>query len=330
MAIKKSFCTLIALFLFFSFGPTAAFASHPTNRLSGETRYETAIAISQQGWVRSDFAIIASGERFQDALLGAPLAALYNCPILLTTGSSLDDRLKSELKRLGVRNTYIVGNFDNVSLSIEQQLGEMLGIETIRLAGKTDYGTSILVAQKFEATDTVVLVNSGSYADALSIAPIAAAKKYPILFTDKNSLSEDIAWYIASSGVKKTYIIGGTGVISDSVASQVPGAERIWGQDRYDTNMQVISHFSSDIQKQKVYFCTGENYPDALAGTALAQATKSPLVLMNPSEISETTRLFLCDLANDSLLTLLGGAAVISDDFINQMESGAIHPGYGA
>ncbi|GAB6172978.1 hypothetical protein JCM15765_24560 [Paradesulfitobacterium aromaticivorans] len=319
--IHKFVSFIVALLLLFTFNPIYTFASNQTVRLAGNSRYDTAIAISQQGWKSSEFAIIASGERFQDALIAAPLSKLYNCPILLTSGGELDDKLKNELARLNVKKAYLIGTLANVSSVFEYQM-YLQGIETIRLAGKDDYATSAAVAaQKFGATDTVVLVNGDSYADALSIAPIAAAKGWPILFTAKDYLPSDVSEYLASSDAKKTYIIGGTGVISDSVASQTSNPERIWGFDRYDTNMQVISHFSSEIQTQKVYLATGENYPDALAGTALAQMTNSPIVLINPYGMSDTTKQYLSNLPGSSVLNILGGTSVVPDNVLQQPTS---------
>ena len=42
-------------------------------RLSGNDRYSTSIAISKEGWSKSDYAILTSGENYPDALSAAPL-----------------------------------------------------------------------------------------------------------------------------------------------------------------------------------------------------------------------------------------------------------------
>src|SRR5690606_10527730 len=60
-----------------------------TDRISGDTRYDTAIAISQEGWKSADTVVLATGADFPDALAGGPLAYQQNAPILLTRPASL-------------------------------------------------------------------------------------------------------------------------------------------------------------------------------------------------------------------------------------------------
>jgi len=67
------------------------------NRLGGANRYETAAKISQSGWTTSDYAIVANGEGYADALCASPLAKANNAPILLTTNGSLSQNALDEL-----------------------------------------------------------------------------------------------------------------------------------------------------------------------------------------------------------------------------------------
>ena len=53
-------------------------------RLAGVDRYRTAVAISQEGWKSSDYAILVRGDDFADALCAGPLAGKYDAPILFT------------------------------------------------------------------------------------------------------------------------------------------------------------------------------------------------------------------------------------------------------
>lgn|GEM_PF-3868945 len=67
--------------------PTAAgvdFYAPDTVQIAGATRLETAIAVSKFGWSQSDTVVIATARQFPDALVGGPLAALLDAPILLT------------------------------------------------------------------------------------------------------------------------------------------------------------------------------------------------------------------------------------------------------
>lgn len=58
-----------------------------TKRLSGSDRFGTSAAISQEGWPSSDYVVICTGQgsdKFADALAGAPIADMYDAPLLLT------------------------------------------------------------------------------------------------------------------------------------------------------------------------------------------------------------------------------------------------------
>jgi len=93
-----------------------------TNRISGEDRYQTAVAISQKGWQTAEYAVLARGDSFADALCAGPLALKYNGPILLTEPDSLNQNTLAELKRLNVKHLIIVGGTGAVSQNDENAL----------------------------------------------------------------------------------------------------------------------------------------------------------------------------------------------------------------
>lgn len=148
MIRKKHFILSFFLIsiLVFAYAPIAS-ASTSTERISGYDRYQTAVAISQNGWpAGSDSAILAFGEDFPDALSAGPLSGKYNAPILLTGTYSLNIDTEAELKRLKVKKVYIIGGQAVISKDVERQLS-LLKIATERLAGHDLYETSIIVAQ---------------------------------------------------------------------------------------------------------------------------------------------------------------------------------------
>ena len=44
-------------------------------------------------------------------------------------------------------------------------------------------------------------------------------------------------------------VIGGTGVVSDSVKGALPNAMRLGGNDRFDTNTEVLKQFLAPLKK---------------------------------------------------------------------------------
>jgi serine protease Do len=119
---------------------TYASTSPTITRLAGQTRYDTASAIAKQGWTQSDYAILAFGENYPDALASAPLAKKYNSPVLLTNTSHLPDVTKQTLLDLKVKNVFIVGGTAVISTTVESEL-QSVGISSTRIAGIDKYET---------------------------------------------------------------------------------------------------------------------------------------------------------------------------------------------
>ena len=171
------------------------------NVYGGANRYDTSIAISRNGWnATSDYAVIASGEDFGDAISAAPLAKKYNAPILLVSKDKLDNgsddnNISSEISRLKVKKVFLIGGTGSVSENVENILINK-GIEVERIAGKDRYEFSVKIAKRVGTDNGIVLASGEEFADALSIAPIAAAKGMPVILVPKDEVtSEDKRLY---------------------------------------------------------------------------------------------------------------------------------------
>jgi putative cell wall-binding protein len=246
---------------------------------TGADRYLTSIKVSQAGWAQSDYAILANGENFPDALSAAPLAGKYNAPILLTPQKTLNADVSKELDRLKVKTVFIIGGWGAVSTATETNLKNR-GLTVTRISGADRFETSLNIAKQFSKPTQVIVVNGRNFPDALSVAAYAAANKIPILLTDKNALTPAISNYIKSNpSITKTYIIGGTGVVYPSIEKTLPNPTRLAGADRYETNLAVIKGLNFDFSN--TYVALGTNFPDALSASALAGKTKSPTLIIN-------------------------------------------------
>lgn len=285
-------------------------------RIAGCDRYQTSIEISKFGWNdASQTAIIATGENFPDALSAAPLAAKFKAPILLTDPFKMDASLYKELSRLKVKNVYIAGGYGAVSKDIEDQLTQN-GIKCTRLPGNDRFETSVAIAKQLGSVNKAVLATGSDFPDALSIAPWAAQNGIPILLTDKDTLPQSVDKYIKDNNITETYVIGGKGVISDECMAMLPKPKRIHGTDRFETNLSVLKEFDSSFDFSRIYAATGNDFPDALSGSALASITKSPIVLMDEKPLTKT-KTFLetkKDKINDAYI--MGGTGAVSDAVI--------------
>lgn len=300
------------------------FASPEQKRFGGSDRYATCINICENNWDKSDYAVLVSGEGFADALCAATLAKKYNGPIILTSGKILSSDIQEQLTRLQVKHIFIIGGTGVVSPNIEKQLDTM-NIDYERICGNDRYDTSLKVAQIIGNDNGVVIASGESFPDALSIAPIAAAKGMPILLTSKNNLSEGVNQYVQNNNIKKCYIVGGVGVISNNIANYINNSKRLGGIDRYETNQKIVDEFSNDINFSSIYISTGEGFADALSGSVAAAKTNSPLILTNgKSSITKAKFYSKVPLVNE--FRVLGGEAVVPNEavdnlFIDKIES---------
>lgn len=314
-----------SLYTFSPSGATTYTAGTPSqitsDRLAGNDRYETSSKISQSGWVNSYYAVVVSGENYPDALCSAPLAAKYKAPILLTAKNSLDTDTRAELQRLNVKRVFLIGGTGVISSAAEQGIRSM-GIDVTRIAGTDRFDTSLKIAQFLGTSTEAVLVNGNSFADALSIAAIAGVKKMPILLTYSNVLPGSLKQYLRDNSIQTTYVIGGTGAITNGVMNQLPSPQRISGRDRYDTNLNIVSYFSSQLILANTYLATGESFPDALAGSALAALKKGPIVLVS-NPLSSNTISFIRDrIGTNNQLVAFGGTGVVPESVFTNITGG--------
>lgn len=315
-----------SLILIFAFNVSSVFANtSPTiYRLAGSDRYETASQIAKSGWSRSDYAILAYGENYPDALASAPLAKKYNAPILLTTSNSLPSTTKQALISLQVKNVLIIGGTGVISSFIDTEL-QSLGIHSTRFFGNDRYETAIKVAQQTTTTPSALFVVTGEdYSDALSVASIVSLKQIPIILVPNDSIPDSVNNYIATINVSKTYVIGYSDIISDKVFNQFPNAERILGSDKYSRNIAVNQKFNNDFKSDNICIATGDGFADALTGTAYSAKIEEPIILVNNDSSRNTKGYYQQRLLNANIVYVFGGAGIISDTVIQDLNSNEI------
>ncbi len=215
-------------------------------------------------------------------------------------------------------------------------------------AGLNSIDLSVKIANQLPTPQYVFIVNQKAFSDALSISPYSAYTKSPILLVDQNSVSPNVLNYINShkSTIKMVYVIGGTGVISDSVMSQLPNAVRLAGSDRYGTCLQVNSTLPAVMypikqdgttEQMQFYLMNGQDGHMADGISTAANASKMGNLnsgqnifwLTNGSQFPYTSQQIIQALApmnnfyvdltfnqgtfNTNNLTVVGGPTVVPD-----------------
>lgn len=311
---------LVTCLIFLVFSTPIVSATPLTNRLSGLDRYQTAQAIAKDGWDESDYAILAYGENYPDALAAAPLAKAYNAPILLTSSTTLQNDTKQTLIDLKTKKVFIVGGHGVVLPQVETELSNM-GITATRLAGADRYETAVKISEQLGPIKEIFVVTGEDYPDALSVAPIAAKKNMPILLVPRDGVPESVKNYINSQSITKTYIIGQADTISFEAGNQFPNTERIIGSDRFERNVAIIKQFKADLNTD--YFCvaTGDGFADALTGSAYAAKKSAPILLISNDVPSFTREHFKERLGLSKSVIVFGGEGVVPSTLLQQLGS---------
>lgn len=302
------------------------------SRLGGVTAAQTAVKIADQtGWTGT--AILASSASYGlvDALTASPLATFVKAPILLTeTGNALNEDTKAELMKLKCTKVYVTSGTAVISQAVLDELKGM-NITVESLGGVDRFATSANIAQKMLSLGAPVNKVAVAYGwrnqDALSIASIASAQTEPILLTEKDSIPASVQKFLSTNtSVESTDVIGGTGVISDEVKTKFPNATRLYGETAYDTNMAVLKAFDSILNYDHVFLANGETAIDALAGAPLAAQYHAGIVLTN-GVANAGTAYVNSKLSSASVVTALGGTAVVPDSVLNSASnSGSVIP----
>ncbi|HBE9250817.1 TPA: cell wall-binding repeat-containing protein [Clostridioides difficile] len=256
--------------------------------LVGSGRWETAIKISQKGWSSSTNAVLVNDNSISDALSSTPFARVKDAPILLTQNDKLDNRTKLELKRLGVKNVYLIGGINALSQDIEKEL-KLEGISFERISGNDRYDTSVKLAEKLDKekkfSSVFVVSGKSGLADAVSIGSIAAQEGMPIILSNPENGIKLADKLIKEKNINKSYIIGGKLSVSESVEQNLPNVKRISGNNRNETNAKVIEEFYKSTNLKNAYITKDgmrnqSDLIDSLAVGVLASKNSSPVVLV--------------------------------------------------
>lgn len=326
--------------------PSSSGKNYNVTRLSGLTRLDTARAIADNynsGTVKN--VILASGLNYPDAMSATTLSDSLKAPILLVGLTPVEsvtsmDYIQKHLDKSGT--VYILGGQGAVNETFVVALN-LLGYHNIkRLYGSTRYDTCNAInrelvtegyfkqgiaGDKANKKNIIFLVSGNGFADGLSVGSIAASLKVPVILCDTNTISDDTLNLIkdiaTSKGLGKPsiQIIGGPSLISDNVVTTLKNlgynTARLYGQNRYQTSMGLTEAFylnnATDDDLTTVCFASGENFPDALTGGALAKKNNAHLILVNNDASNlQTVKKYIDSFSRLTNEIIFGGTGAVS------------------
>ncbi|APF25925.1 cell wall binding repeat 2 family protein [Clostridium sporogenes] len=306
------------------------------NKVQGNDRYETAANVAKTNWKDgAENVIIASGNGYADSLSASVLAKKLNAPIILTTAGELNSNAKSALETLKPKNVYVIGGNASVAQSVRDGLKKQYTVT--ELGGQTRFETNIAVANHLvdklgvKAENVMVVNGKDGFSDALSAAPVAAAKEQVLLIVGKDASTADLAADFVKKHNSKVTVIGTEGVVPTAVYNKLGASERVnGGADRFDTNLKIMEHFKLNADNIYVANATDgqKGYADALVASALAGKNGAPLVLIDTKDAQGTKNAikYIQDNKTDKTeVSTVGGKGVMPDEIVNEIET-AVNP----
>lgn len=307
-------------------------ATGPNKRISGSNRFATAVAVSKHGYPNPatvTTVIVANGENFPDALSAGALGAKLKAPLLLTGAATLDASTKTELQRLNPTRVLVIGGKGAVSANafnqIKSALPSMPTANLERISGKSRYDTSIAIAKRGWTTSGTVFVATGAgFADALSAGAAAGKLGVPVVLVPGSESKAPAATLQLLTQLNTTAIrvAGGNGAVSAGMENSLKAGSRssirYAGSSRYETSAKVVNAVFATYPT--TYWASGSGFADALAGSAVAGAKGSPLLLTEktcvPSAVYDANDKYRP--ATDTFL--LGGKGALAQSVLNGNE----------
>lgn len=294
----------------------------PVIRRSGATRYDTAAAIAVNEYAPNvPVVYIATGLNFPDALAGAGAAGHKGGPILLVTPTlPIPPATASALTFLKPAKIIVLGGTGAVSDSVRVALAAYTpggAAAVTRISGVSRYATAAAVSAATYApgVEEVLIATGANFPDALAGAAVAGKFGEPLLLVTATTIPAPTAAELTRLKPHRITILGGTGVVSSTVSAGLHaytdgGIFRAAGANRYETAAQIAYAYFPP-QPTLSLVATGLNFPDALAGAALAGRLASPILLVASTTIPVATQNVLGFLEPPEI-DVLGGTGAVS------------------
>lgn len=203
-------------------------------------------------------------------------------------------------------------------------LAQLQALGTPRVSGNDRYATGLAASLSFQpGVDTVFVASGTNYPDALAAGAAAGKHAGPVLLTLPNALPATLKTALNYLKPAHIVVVGGTTAVSSAVQSALrsysPSVTRLQGAERTATSAAIaLANFSTGVAN--AYVAMDNDWPDALAGSALAASAKGsgPMLLVETGSISSSVKSALSKLRPQHI-TVLGGTAVVKQSVVNAL-----------
>ena len=295
-------------------------ASAPVvNRIAGANRYATAAALSASAYPSGAADVmVATGTSFPDALAGSAAAGMLSMPVLLAQANGIPSETRAQLDALNPQRIWVLGGTSVISESVRAALVPYASSgQVTRVSGPDRYGTAAEISERWYAqgVQAAFVAVGTNFADALAGGPAAALRDSPLLLVKSDSIPSATQAELNRLKPQRIYVLGGTAVINAAVDTALDAfttgpVTRLAGANRFATAEAITRAFWSS-KVSPAYVASGMNFPDALAGGAVAGKLGVPMFLANQNDATLWTGQEVLRLSPHRL-TMLGGTASLS------------------
>lgn len=324
LSLLSAFALVLAGFT--SVGSPATAAQTQVQRITGSDSVAVAAKVSQDYPSGQAVTFVVGAEAHADALVAATRAGGINAPIVLVNKNSIPTATRQALERLGSDRIVIAGGEGAVSADVATQLGDYAQRGVERVSGSSRYETAANMAKKYDSNpERVYLAGGEGHADAIAGAALAGHERLPMLLARSAGLDSSTVAELQRLKPKEIVVLGGTGVVPNSVAQQAASYStsgkysRIAGSDRYATAAEIAKKFPQG--SSGLYVAGGTAYSEALVAATRAARAGQPLILTKPTTVPSATWTAI-NHHDPNIIYAVGTSQSVGDEVVEELASG--------
>jgi putative cell wall-binding protein len=269
---------------------TTAFSAFSANRIYGQVADGTAAALLESVFkpgttcpngTAGGNVVLATDQNFPDALSASYLAKGLNTGVLLTPTGSLSTDAATALRLEGITHVHIVGG---------------------PIAVSTDVVNQLKATQAYNCGGTVGLTNSLGAPQNLTVTQVYGQTAY--------DTAQSVAQYFGA---------GTGGVGSGSFATAYPTSTTGTSTYNATSGMSGTIAPANSAPTKVAIVATGENFPDAVAASAMVYAQAWPVLLTQQASLAPQAAAAISNLGIQQVV-VMGGPIAISDAVVTQLE----------
>lgn len=264
-----------------------------------ENPYLTSIAVwdETQGAHSADKVVLAPSDDPALCMLANSLSSRLDASLLLIEPDKLSDTVVSILKRMDLKEVFLVEDRGSVMGKVQQRLEELFeGVQVKRVSGENAEGASLdaLSVGGIESKK-VVIAYPDCIGDILLIMPYLYKHRLPLVFHEPNTpMGSGLVEALRGHDFEEIVLLGGEDVFPEDAISPLAGLSipitRICGKGAIDATHIIFDWMKGNDPElfedcNEVFFASLWNMADALSIGRLCNLGKALILLEDSNDV---------------------------------------------